>query len=870
MNKQLFPSTAIVTIVFALVARSGVAAPPTVGIPLGDDGLTLEMVRTPAGLWFGKFEVTQAQWRRVVGSRISGGREVDEGADKPVVGASPKEIEGFFQKLNAMDGPRNSGLSFRLPTAEEWTDACLAGGNGKWPLGADGREGSLDGMGWYCTRQRDGGHAADPVQPVGRKAPNAFGLYDMLGNAEEMTSTTILVDKPFLGQVPCNVWCGGGVNFRPQPEPILDAFVGQVDDGGQNFRDGARARRTEDGPLNQGGFRVCATGEAKGGAKTPKTAQSPEPPRTERPKPAKTEQPQSARPVKSGASSHAFLNISSSGVTTSSSASVTGGGRVSSTQTSVVDGIRTTIKTVTTAAGTETEIEYSADTPEAQRRLANKLHDGVDGFPKDINLAIHWYEKAVDGGDAVAMNNLGVILENDEGNPENVKRGHALIARAAELAPRDEKVIYNLGCDYYFGTGVPRDYAKAAEWFKRSADMGFSEAQYKLGRLYYDGGERGPVQFDRALHWFKAAAEQGLASAQNMVGLMYAEGKGVAQDYGEAMSWYMKAAEQNFAMAQRNIGYNYDQGNGVALDYAEAAKWYRKAAENGNDYAQNRLGVMLYDGIGVERDYAEALKWFRKAAEQGVVSAMGNLGNAYKNGKGVEQDYAEAARWYLMAAERGYGSAQDGLGELYYNGKGVEQNYAEAAKWFRKAAEQGNSDAQDWLGICYQNGRGVEQDNEIAASWFRKAAEQGFVGSMLRLGNCYRNGKGVEQNYAKAVAWYRKGADAGNLTCMNSLGLMYNLGQGVEQDNEFAAQWFRKAAEGGHMWGQYNLGVFYRDGKGVEKNPKKALMWFRKAAEQGCDDAKTEIEKLEGSDGAGSAASSDWDDFETNPLDAIQ
>ena len=105
---------------------------------------------------------------------------------------------------------------------------------------------------------------------------------------------------------------------------------------------------------------------------------------------------------------------------------------------------------------------------------------------------------------------------------------------------------------------------------------------------------------------------------------------------------------------------------------------------------------------------------------------------------------------------------------------------------------------------------------------------------------------------------------------MNSLGLMYNLGQGVEQDNEFAAQWFRKAAEGGHMWGQYNLGVFYRDGKGVEKNPKKALMWFRKAAEQGCDDAKTEIEKLEGSDGAGSAASSDWDDFETNPLDAIQ
>ena len=220
----------IAILVFTLTAQLVVAAPQTIAMPLGDDGLTLEMVKTPEGLWFGKFEVTQAQWRQISGSLVTGGREVDEGADKPVLGATPNEIDIFLRKLNLTEVAKRSGLVFRLPTEDEWTAACMAGGSGKWPLGTDGREGSLDSMAWYCSRQRRDNYTADPVQSVGLKAPNAYGLYDMLGNAEEMTSTTKLVEKPFLGKVLCNVWCGGGVNFRPQPEPILDAFVGQIDD----------------------------------------------------------------------------------------------------------------------------------------------------------------------------------------------------------------------------------------------------------------------------------------------------------------------------------------------------------------------------------------------------------------------------------------------------------------------------------------------------------------------------------------------------------------------------------------------------------------------------------------------------------------
>lgn len=242
-------------------------------------------------------------------------------------------------------------------------------------------------------------------------------------------------------------------------------------------------------------------------------------------------------PAKPGASSHSSLSISKGGVTTSSSATVTGGGKVSSTQSSTVNGITTTVRTVMTANGTETETEYSAATPEAQRHLAYNLHHGKEGFPKDIALATFWYEKAAEGGEAIAMNNLGLILQ-DTGEPENVKRGYELIAQAAELCPNDSAICFNLGKCYYDDKGVAQDYAKAVEWYRK-------------------------------------AAEQGNAAAQNNLGDCHYFGNGVAQDYAQAAEWYRKAADQGSLVAQENLGWCYVNGPEGFRDNETAVSWFR-------------------------------------------------------------------------------------------------------------------------------------------------------------------------------------------------------------------------------------------------------------------------------------------------------
>jgi formylglycine-generating enzyme required for sulfatase activity len=112
----------------------------------------------------GKYEVTQAQWQAVMGSNPS----TTKGDDHPVETVSKNDAHDFIAKMNA----RNDGYKYRLPTEAEWEYAARAGTKTALP-------GALDDIAWY------GANSEDETHPVGTKKPNAWGLYDMLGNVRE-------------------------------------------------------------------------------------------------------------------------------------------------------------------------------------------------------------------------------------------------------------------------------------------------------------------------------------------------------------------------------------------------------------------------------------------------------------------------------------------------------------------------------------------------------------------------------------------------------------------------------------------------------------------------------------------------------------
>ncbi len=117
----------------------------------------------------------------------------------------------------------------------------------------------------------------------------------------------------------------------------------------------------------------------------------------------------------------------------------------------------------------------------------------------------------------------------------------------------DVKAQYNLGVIYEKGKGgVRKDYKKAVELYRKSADQGFAPSQSNLGNMYSQG--LGVKQdYKKAVELYKKSADQGDAEAQHNLGLMYVQGLGVKQDYKKAKELWQKSAEQGVVNAKRNL-----------------------------------------------------------------------------------------------------------------------------------------------------------------------------------------------------------------------------------------------------------------------------------------------------------------------------
>jgi formylglycine-generating enzyme required for sulfatase activity len=127
----------------------------------------------------GKYEVTQGQWKAVMGSNPSGFKEC--GDNCPVEQVSWDGIQQYIQKLNA-----SSGQQYRLPSEAEWEYAARAGTSSKYWWGDTASHDYANyGKDECCDGLAQGRDKWVNTAPVGQFPANAFGLHDMHGNVWE-------------------------------------------------------------------------------------------------------------------------------------------------------------------------------------------------------------------------------------------------------------------------------------------------------------------------------------------------------------------------------------------------------------------------------------------------------------------------------------------------------------------------------------------------------------------------------------------------------------------------------------------------------------------------------------------------------------
>jgi len=148
--------------------------------PGRDDDETQHEVTISKAFYMQTTEVTQGQWKALMGTEPWKGQEfskyVKEGTNYPAMYLSWDDTIAYCKKLSEKEGK-----TYRLPTEAEWEYACRAGTKTTCSFGNDEKE-----LGYYAWYDKNAWYIGEKyAHQVGLKNPNAFGLHDMHGNVIE-------------------------------------------------------------------------------------------------------------------------------------------------------------------------------------------------------------------------------------------------------------------------------------------------------------------------------------------------------------------------------------------------------------------------------------------------------------------------------------------------------------------------------------------------------------------------------------------------------------------------------------------------------------------------------------------------------------
>ncbi len=428
-----------------------------------------------------------------------------------------------------------------------------------------------------------------------------------------------------------------------------------------------------------------------------------------------------------------------------------------------------------------------------------------------------------------------------------------------------------------------------------------------------------PFDHERAADLFRKAADLQHVGAMTALGALYGFGRGVDRNDATALAWHERASAYGDAEAMLRLGLSYLTGRGAPVDETAAANRLQQAAIRGNAQAMYILALLYEDGVGVNASLAETTKWLEQAARAGHVEAMYILGEIYKDGEDgiIARDIGKAESYWLMAAKAGHVGAMRQLGDFYEgkDSKASERWYQAARNAAPRPEYLSDPRCLSWW-ECYipappavddpntqtdapplPGGAGATRDDAIAPAlrvthevqdcdrvaatpldpdrpnpdlgipyvqldaqivisecnadikeWpdtarfyaqlargyhkagmysdaFRAAMTGADLGSgqaMAIVGSMYQNGKYVSQDAPEALRWLEKAGFAGNVVAMHFAAAMHLHAQGVPYNAQAAAEWYQAAADHGSSEAMANLGILYDNGQGVPYDPEEA------------------------------------------------
>ena len=307
----------------------------------------------------------------------------------------------------------------------------------------------------------------------------------------------------------------------------------------------------------------------------------------------------------------------------------------------------------------------------------------------DFENSEKYYKIALENGSPDSKDKLFNLYQTTE----NIEKFRELIEKDGVKRGEDFLTLGNL----YFHK---KDYKMAEKWYLESEKLGFLEAKYNLGHVYYEienfeKAEKYLQEVIEKVPHLRENATEKLINVYNSQANFYL----TSGDFEKAEK-YLKILVEKYSI--KECYYNLAVINSQKGNIEKYKEYILKGIELGDSQCMFSYALSVYSETG---KYTEEVDmWLKKAAEKDHVDAMYELGLFAS-----EQDRIEdSKKWYKKAAEKGETTAMNNLANIYSE----EGNKEEAMKLYLKSAEKGNPLAFFNLGNYYEKNNNIELAKE--------------------------------------------------------------------------------------------------------------------------------------------------------------
>lgn len=442
---------------------------------------------------------------------------------------------------------------------------------------------------------------------------------------------------------------------------------------------------------------------------------------------------------------------------------------------------------------------------------------------KDTERYLNLLSQSANLGYTQAMNDLGDVYFNGELVPKDMAKAYNYFFKASQNGSGYGS--YSCGFILMRGTSdVPRDIEKSLSLFQLAVDQNYKAANRDLARYYYsqntEDGHR------KALDYYLQYIEYRPKDTDALlhIGLIYEIGIGAPRNIDLARKYYERAAEEDHTgMAYNFLGGTFMVAEETDSNERKAVYYLQKAIELGNAEAMSRICFYLHNGRGgLQPDIHKEIELLTNASKQGYHEATYRLGVLFENGgDGIEKNAELSIKYFQQAADNGVLAAINKIGELYLFGEVIPANMSKAIAYFNSASEKGYGRASYWLGRLHADGIGqLEKDTRKAIAYYQKAIEQGYEDAQEWLNQLQQNL--VDESMTDVEIPSDKTDDE-----------LYHDAKDALNNTQFkkAYAYFSHLAQKGYAEAFNDLGDMYFYGQGVTPDKVRALEYYKKAAE---------------------------------------